>query len=528
MFLQIAATIVGLLLTIAASLWGINGLRQDYGLALGGYGDLRRVFETGSHLATARTLLTQTTPDRDGALREVRLAAGMFQMKRPATEQGGATLELSTAAAVKSAIDSAAQHLAAPAGDEGDVESVAQALGRIGDLAAEIRQQIQASQDAARGQRHATVAAMLSVSALAVISALALGIWQYRGVMGPLARLSVGVRTVAGGKFSQRIATHGKDEFALLAADFNRMAAELDGLYQNLERKVAEKSRELVRSERLASVGYLAAGVAHEINNPLGIISGHAEMSLEQLQQPNTSGNSDDDEVTKSLQIIRDEAFRCKQIIAKLLSLSRAGDEARSEVDLATVTRQVIAMIGGLPDYRQRKMEFVGEVREGTEKLAAATKLRDKGEIREGTKGQRESPRRLNCGTEGEEGKSFVVMANEVEMKQVALNLLINALEASPGDGIVEVAIVRDDGAVRLSVLDHGKGMTAETAQRVFEPFFTDKKGTGHNGTGLGLSITHAIVTSHGGRIWAESDGPGKGSRFSIELPAAAQPGGLS
>jgi len=376
MFLQIAATIVGLLLTIAASLWGINGLRQDYGLALSGYGDLRRVFETGSHLATARTLLTQTTPDRAGALREVRTAAGMFQMKRPATEQGGATLELSSAAAVKSAIEGAVEHLAAPVGGEDDVEAVESALGHVGNLVADIRLQIQASQDAAREKRHATIMAMLSVSALAVSSALALGIWQYRGVIGPLARLSIGVRTVAGGRFSLRVDVRGKDEFALLAADFNRMAAELDGLYQNLEGKVAEKSRELVRSERLASVGYLAAGVAHEINNPLGIISGHAEMSLEQLKKPASPDNGGNDEVSKSLQIIRDEAFRCKQIIVKLLSLSRSGDDARSEVDLAAVTRQVIAMIGGLPDYRQRKIEWgrEGEVREG----------------REGTKGQRD------------------------------------------------------------------------------------------------------------------------------------------
>jgi two-component system, NtrC family, sensor kinase len=487
MFLQIAATIVGLLLTIAASLWGINGLRQDYGLALSGYSDLRRVFEAGSHLATARTLLTQTTPDRSGALREVQTAAGMFEMLPPDTEQGSATLQLSSAAAVKNAIDSAAEHLAAPVGGEDDVENVERALGRVGNLVAEIRLQIQASRDAASAKRHATVVAMLTVSALAVISALALGIWQYRGVMGPLARLSIGVRTVAGGKFSQRVDVRGKDEFDLLAADFNRMAEELDGLYQNLERKVAEKSRELVRSERLASVGYLAAGVAHEINNPLGIISGHAEMSLEQLKQPALPDNGGDDEVSKSLQIIRDEAFRCKQIIAKLLSLSRAGDDARSEVDLAKVTRQVIAMIGGLPDYRQRKIEF-----------------------------------------EPRESNNLTVSANEVEMKQVLLNLLINALEASPADGIVQVAISGDDAAVRLSVLDNGKGMTPETAQRVFEPFFTDKKGTGHNGTGLGLSITHAIVSSHGGRIWAESDGPGKGSRFSIEMPAAWQPGGLS
>jgi signal transduction histidine kinase len=492
MFLQLAATIVGLLLTIVASLWGINGLQSDYGVALDGYSNLRDVFEAGSHLATARTLLTQPVPDRDGALREARRAAEMFGVMDSAAQATPGVLELPIEGEAKGAIDSAVDQLASQEVGEEDVAGIQQALGRVGDLASSIRRRIQASQEAAQAKRHATLLAMLYVSALVVIGTLLLGIWQYRGVMLPLSRLSVGVKRVARGRFSQRVDVGGKDEFALLAGDFNRMAEELDELYQNLERKVEEKSRELVRSERLASVGYLAAGVAHEINNPLGIISGYAEMSLEGLNElaaRQTGGSAGGgEELARSLGVIRDEAFRCKQIITKLLSLSRAGDEARSEVDLAAVVGQVIGMIGGLPDYRQRKIDF-------------------------------DAPR----------DKVRSVKANEVEMKQVILNLLINALEASPADGTVRVELSGDDLVVRLRVSDHGKGMAPETAQRVFEPFFTDKKGAGHSGTGLGLSITHVIVTSHGGRIWAESAGPGQGSQFSVELPAiAAAAGGAS
>ena len=352
MLLQIAATIVGLLLTIGASLWGLNGLRQDYGLALRGYGDLRAVFEAGSHLAIARTLLVQPAADRDRARMEVQTAAEMFQIFDAERAHGTDSLSLNALPPVKAAVGAAAAQLATPAGvSDADVDAVAQAMGRVGDLAAEIRQRIQASQDAARQKRRATFEAMGSVSALAVLGAIALGIWQYRGVIVPLARLNLGVRKVARGRFSQRVEVRGNDEIASLAADFNRMAEELDGFYRELERKVAQTSRELVRSERLASVGYLAAGVAHEINNPLGIISGYAEMSLEQLNRLPAS-NEGADEVAKALRVICDEAFRCKQIITKLLTLAGGGDEKRSAVDMAGVIRQVVAMVGALRDFR--------------------------------------------------------------------------------------------------------------------------------------------------------------------------------
>ena len=112
-------------------------------------------------------------------------------------------------------------------------------------------------------------------------------------------------------------------------------------------------------------------------------------------------------------------------------------------------------------------------------------------------------------------------------MKQVVLNLLVNALEATPAQrGEVRVELDAAEEIVRLTVIDNGRGMDAETAARVFEPFFTEKKGAPHRGTGLGLAITHAIVESHGGHVRAESDGAGKGSRFVVELPAAQPNGG--
>src|SRR5204863_8459420 len=114
-------------------------------------------------------------------------------------------------------------------------------------------------------------------------------------------------------------------EFSELAGEFNQMASELDGLYRELEAKVAAKSKELVRSERLASVGFLAAGVAHEINNPLSIISGYAELSLKRLLDSDDNDPQSIAEAAQGLRIIRDESFRCKEITGKLLSLAKTG-----------------------------------------------------------------------------------------------------------------------------------------------------------------------------------------------------------
>jgi signal transduction histidine kinase len=113
-------------------------------------------------------------------------------------------------------------------------------------------------------------------------------------------------------------------------------------------------------------------------------------------------------------------------------------------------------------------------------------------------------------------------MGHEGELTQVMVNLLVNALEATPGSGKVTVEAMRHDEWVQVKVIDNGRGMDEATLRRVFEPFFTDKPQRDQRGTGLGLSVSHAIITQHGGRLTAASNGPGRGSVFAVELPAAA------
>jgi two-component system NtrC family sensor kinase len=219
--------------------------------------------------------------------------------------------------------------------------------------------------------------------------------------------------------------------------------------------------------------------VAHEINNPLSILSGYAELSMKRLRR--VPADSVDAEVVKHLAIIRGEAFRCKEITQKLLSLSRGNSDVREIVSLADAINEVAKLVSGLKIFQSRKLEI---------KLSGEERL--------------------------------FIQANLTEMKQVLLNLVINAMEAVPeGAGVVVVEGRRTPDRVEVCVSDNGQGMSEETMGRIFEPFFTTKRGAAEPGTGLGLSITHAIVTHHGGVIEVRSDGVNKGSRFTIRFPHA-------
>jgi signal transduction histidine kinase len=329
---------------------------------------------------------------------------------------------------------------------------------------------------------HATVrdalVAMSALSAAVLVVTTCVGISLYRSIVLPLRELNSGVREISVGHFTKRLPEHGDPEFLAVIREFNQMAAQLEEFYLRLEEKVAEKSRELVRSERLASVGFLAAGVAHEIRNPLGIISGYAELSLKMLANSDVFRSSTKE--GRILGVIRDEAFRCKQITDKLLNLVQGGSEGRQPVDMAQIVQDVMFLVKGLEGFRERHAEFQLRV-----------------------------------------PQSLCALVHPMELKQVVLNLTLNALDSvEVGTGRIEMEGRRVNGRIELCVRDNGCGMSPDTIDHVFEPFYTTKRGRATPGTGLGLSISHAIVSQHGGMLRAESDGLGRGSRFTIELPA--------
>jgi signal transduction histidine kinase len=231
----------------------------------------------------------------------------------------------------------------------------------------------------------------------------------------------------------------------------------------------------------LASVGFLAAGVAHEINNPLGIIAGYAELLLKRTSR--MAESADRAQLEEFLTIVRDEVFRCKHVTQKLLSLSRSKPESRSRLNVAKAAGEVVRLVRGVEKFADRAIEV-----EATDNGRAE------------------------------------VIGSDQEIRQLLLNLVVNALEATePGRGRVTIHVTTGGDDCRIEVTDNGCGMSAETLDRVFEPFYTERAGGDEAGTGLGLSVSHAIITAHGGRIWAESAGPGSGSTFIVTLPLASE-----
>jgi len=277
---------------------------------------------------------------------------------------------------------------------------------------------------------------------------------------------------VASARFDAPITLHDADrEFVHLARDFNHMSHELESMYGQLTQRVEGATRSLVQSERLAGVGLLAAGVAHEINNPLAIITGRIELLL---------ARPCDDATKQSLAIVLDEAFRCKQIINRLLTLSRGPSGRRDIVGLDELVADVVGNVRSLPGAGARTITIVSS-------------------------------------------EPVLVSVDEGEIKQVLLNLLINAIQATPDDGKIDLTVRAGGAMADLTLTDNGQGMDAATLDRLFEPFFSQRPGE-VRGTGLGLTISKAILESHGGSLEATSEGPGKGSTFVVRLPVATDP----
>jgi signal transduction histidine kinase len=301
----------------------------------------------------------------------------------------------------------------------------------------------------------------------------------YKWFADPLQVLVAGSRQVASGDFSHRIQLDTRDELRELAEAMNAMTDGFREIRDDLDRQVQERTNQVVRSEQLASVGFLAAGVSHEINNPLASIalcSESLEGRLQELLEGAAAERADDVRVVRNyLQMIQREAFRCKQITEKLLDFARRGDAQRHAADLRELAAGVLDMVQHLGQYQDKQLLLLP-------------------------------------------GPPVLAAVNPQEMKQVVLNLVTNGLESLDLGGRVTVDVQRHGERAHIVIEDNGCGMTDEVRKHLFEPFFTRRRSG--QGTGLGLSITHRIVAEHRGQIDATSDGPGRGSQFVVSLPA--------
>jgi len=310
-----------------------------------------------------------------------------------------------------------------------------------------------------------------------------------RRVFEPLERMNRAIREIEVGDTGARVGTvRTGDEIGLLAAHFDKLLDTLESRNRELRRwgealdtKVAERTleleranqhlrdaqRQLVLSEKLAAVGQLTAGVAHEINNPVAMIQGNLDVVKEQL-------GSAARPVAEEIRLIDQQVNRIRDIITRLLQFAQPGEYAGyvEDVDVNAAVTDCVNLARHLAG--KRGIDVIADCR---------------------------ASRRAGI--------------NRGELQQVIVNLLVNAVHAMPKGGTITLK-TRDwgDRGVVISVADSGCGIRREDLPRIFDPFFTTKK---QEGTGLGLSISYALVERYGGTISVESAW-GKGAEFSVWL----------
>jgi two-component system, NtrC family, sensor kinase len=289
---------------------------------------------------------------------------------------------------------------------------------------------------------------LLALLVAAPLVALAVSVVIARSIAAPVARLEAGAARIAAGDLDTRIEVRGAPELEALARRWNDMTA---ALKTHQER--------LVESEKLAGIGRLAAGVAHEINNPLGVILGYAKL----LRKKCDAGTAAD------LAVVEEETLRAKEIVDGLLDLSRPLPPGAGEVDLRALSDEVVS------------------------RLADA---------------------RLLDGVAVKVDGRATAPGHPEKLRQVLVNLVRNAIEAAGAGGTVEVRLAERDGHAEVAVEDSGPGLPRDGRDRLFEPFFTTKP----RGTGLGLAVSRAIARAHGGDL-AAGGAPAGGARFTLELP---------
>lgn len=297
-----------------------------------------------------------------------------------------------------------------------------------------------------------------------------------RAVVLPIRRLLTATRRIAAGDLGGTVQVPGSTEVAELSDAFNSMVVALREKRSEVEEKVAslkkanqeitEARAEAIRSEKMASVGLLAAGMAHEIGTPLAAIMGYGALLSEELACC--------PEHADYLRRIEAESRRIDRIVRGLLDYARPRAEAREQVDLKMLMEQTLELLGN----------------QGALKL-------------------------LNCSVLTEPGLP-TVHADPHQLEQLLINLVMNARDAMPKGGELQLKGSCEGNDVLIEVIDNGEGMPPEHLPLVFDPFFTTKEPG--QGTGLGLAIAARIAECCGGRITAQSV-LGKGSRFVLRMP---------
>jgi signal transduction histidine kinase len=323
---------------------------------------------------------------------------------------------------------------------------------------------------------------VIALAAISLFIGVAIASIFSKRITTQIDQLRKGAETISDGNLDYRLKINSRDEIEVLAEQFNAMAAKLHESYQTLEKKVEERTRELkesqetmVQQEKMVGIGQLAAGIAHELNTPLGTIIGYAQMLREDLaMQPSVNGNLNDvDEIVE-------QAGRCRDLVKNLLNFSRRSTTEKSPTDINGIIRKILSLVEH--DFGMKGVQ----IRTALDPNLPKAKV------------------------------------NENEIAQVILNLANNAVDSMESGGELKIRTNYDESSDRISIEVHdtGAGISDSDRNRVFEPFFTTKD-VG-KGTGLGLSICYKIVENHMGTMEFDSV-VGEGTTFRVFIPMNAE-----
>ncbi len=286
----------------------------------------------------------------------------------------------------------------------------------------------------------------------------------------PVQQLAMGVRAVAAGDLSHRVEFHSRDELGELAASFNNMAGALDTAQRTLEQRIQAKTRELeaareklIHSEKLSSLGQLAAAVAHEINNPLAGILTYARLLEKKLAPPKPA--------LDWIQTIQHESRRCGDIVTSLLSFARKQNTEMAPACVETIVERTLAVTRHKLDMQAISLE---------------TDLQPMPDV----------------------------VCDAMQIQQVLVAIIMNAVDALGHGGKLWIEAAVDAARARISVINNGPPIAAQVLPHLFEPFFSTKAAA--SGVGLGLAVAYGIVQKHGGEIQVET---GDLTKFHILLP---------
>lgn len=305
--------------------------------------------------------------------------------------------------------------------------------------------------------------AIVGFSAAAIVLGVLATLLSQR-LLSPIRTLTEAAVRIGRGDYSAEVPIGASNEVGVLAREFNQMSASLAAR----ERELQEKQEALVRAEKLATVGRLAAQITHEIRNPLSSIGLNTELLSEEI--PEGAGGV---EARRLCAAIAREVDRLAEITEDYLRFARLPKPSFAEEDVGELLQDLLAFVQ--PELKAARIEVLLEL-----------------------------------------SGSLSASIDENQIRQALLNLVRNSREAMQGGGVLTLAAREVDGWVALEVRDSGIGMREDDRARIFDPFFTTKEG----GTGLGLSLTQQIVAQHGGRLDCDSQ-PAGGTTFTLYLPGA-------